>query len=113
MFYILNLDHHGDYQGVYHRFDTKDEARAFLEKKPDTIRVGMIGYNINSITGKKLLCNIIFQSSEEVSYDKGIGYYVENEGDEDDEEPEFEKDMNKMLNFIRKYKHIIADNIFE
>lgn len=113
MFYILNLDHHGDYQGVYHRFDTKEQARAFLETKPDTIRIGSIGYNNNTLTGKKLLCNIIFHSSDDVSYDKGIGYYVENEEDDEDDAPLFEKDMNKMLNFVRTYKDIIADNIFE
>ena len=107
MFYIINLDHHGDYQGVYHRFDKKEQALSFLETKPDTIRVGSIGYNNNTLTGKKLLCNIIFQSSDDVSYDKEIGYYDE------DNEPLFEKDMNKMLNFVRKYKHIIADNILE
>ena len=90
---------------MYHRFDTKEQAKTFLETKPDTIRVGLIGYN--TLTRKKLLCNIIFQSFNEVSYDKEIGYYVE------DEETEFEKDMNKMLNFVIKYKDIITDDIFE
>ena len=71
----------------------------------DTIRIALIGYSL--YTDKKLLSNIIFESSAgDVIFSELHGYTGE--------EPSlFYKDMNKILKFVSKYKHIIADDIFD
>ena len=105
MFYVLNLDHHGDYQGVYYKFDTKEGAKSYLEKKSDTIRIGLIGYS--TFSSKKLLSNIIFESSAgDVVFNRNSGYDAEHHS-------VFHTDMNNALIFVSKYKEIICDDIFD
>lgn len=106
MFYILNLDHHGYYKGVYHQFEKKEEAKSYLNTKKCSIRIGCICYDIIS-NDKKLLSNIIFESlAKDVYFDESSGYNAEDDS-------VFHKDMNKLLNFVEKYKDIISDDIFE
>jgi len=100
MFYILNLDHNGRYQGVYEKFDTMEQAKSYLDSKPDTVRMGTIGYR------EKYLSNIIFESlATDVEYKEMYGYEAE------DDDSLFYIDMNKMLKFVSRYKHILSDDI--
>ena len=102
-YYILNLDHHGYYQGIYNKFDTKQEAKSYLDTKKDTIRVGLIGYS--TFFNKKFLCNIIFKSnSTDVSYNELSGYDAKFDNI-------FNTDMNNILDFVERYKDILADDI--
>jgi mRNA deadenylase 3'-5' endonuclease subunit Ccr4 len=104
MFYVLNLDHHGYYQGVYNKFETKQEAKSYLDTKKDTIRVGCIGYRVSN---KSLLCNIIFESSAtDVEFNEYSGYDASDDS-------VFHADMDNILHFVETYKDIISDNIFE
>jgi hypothetical protein len=109
---VLNLDHNGCYQGVYDRFDTKKEAKTFVETKPDTIRCGLIGFRYHVWTDtNSTVGNLIFESSNDVSYSTNRGYYVEE--DEEENSHPFNQDLNKAMDFIDDYLHILSDGIFE
>lgn len=103
-FYIMNLDHHGDYQGIYHKFDTEKQSKSYLDTKTDTIRMGRIGYS--TFSGRPLLSAIIFQSTETHVTCNGSEYDVE-------EGSVFDKDITKTLQFVAKYKNIISDSIYD
>jgi hypothetical protein len=108
MYYILNLDHDGYDQGVYNAFNTKEEAKAHLDNQEHTIRVGRIVYYtfLDKKVLSKVLSNIIFKSSAtDVVCHKTGGYDAE-------EESVFHKDIQTILNFVRKYKDIISDDLF-
>jgi hypothetical protein len=45
MIYVINLDHHGGYQGIVSKWKTLREAKLDIENEGnDIIRVGRVGY---------------------------------------------------------------------
>lgn len=113
MWYILNLDHHGNWQGIFHKFRSQEKAKLFADTKmykvpnAEYLRSGRIGYLRWSCSPDTQFAYVIFKSKINLKRYNGHEFDTPEEGTP--EEYEFNKTVDNILDDLESKRTLFTD----
>jgi hypothetical protein len=108
MFYVLQVDHRGDFQSIMSKWKTLQEAKLNIEnEKNDIIRVGRVGY-MDGFGGRTFV-RVIVES--EVSLREGEGGFIDgpDEFETPEQEDKFFGDVDRVLHILQKHIALFSE----
>lgn len=112
MWYILNLDHHGYWQGIHYKFKTQKKAKEFADtqqvRSVENFRVGRVGYHRWPEDGTTTYAYVIFESNVVLKgKNGGTDFETPEEGTPKGEE--FWTTVENLLNILERKRRLFTD----
>lgn len=113
MFYIMHIDHHGNYQGILAAFKTIKSAKRSLDADPSLRRCGRVCTHTSHRT---YACCIVEIDCELQWSEVDRGFDLPDEDDEEVSDEELDKvhgPIDRMLAFLQDNMEMLADDVNE